>query len=326
MVDVFKLIFAIAVVIIHTQLYSKCSDSFIWFLSALFTRLAVPFFMITSSYFLGIKIKEKGFDAFREYRKTLWPKLLFWGTLAIILNAIVWYKTSIDYFKTPLSVIQQILFYPKGAMWFILALIVSSYILEFFLKKKVSVIVVAIIALGLFIFALICNNYFFVIENSALGGIIKQYMHFCISARNGVFLFIYMFIGYTISSGNLMKLDKKTYIIIVVFGYALLLSESMLLHGVTTLDDSSLFISYLILVPGLLLLLLKFDLIIPHHKDMRNLSGVMYYTHPLFNLLLGTYLGMEYGIWIFLIVLSLTVIVWICTKKGEKTYVKKILG
>lgn len=42
LVDVFKLIFAIAVVIIHTQLYSKCSDSFIWFLSALFTRLAVP--------------------------------------------------------------------------------------------------------------------------------------------------------------------------------------------------------------------------------------------------------------------------------------------
>ena len=205
LVDVFKLIFAIAVVIIHTQLYSKCSDSFIWFLSALFTRLAVPFFMITSSYFLGIKIRENGFDAFKAYRKALWPKFLFWGTLAIILNMIVWYKSSNDYFKTTISVIQQMLFYPKGAMWFVLALIVSSYILEFFLKKKTTVIVMSISALGLYIFALLCNNYYFIIEKKAFGKIIKLYMHYCISARNGVFLFIYMFVGYLISSDCLMK-------------------------------------------------------------------------------------------------------------------------
>ena len=93
-------------------------------------------------------------------------------------------------------------------MWFLWALIVGSYILEFCLKKKVKIPVMCTIAVGLFLFALLCNTYYFIVKDTAFDIVVKQYMRFCISARNGVFLFIYMLIGYIISSNSLMKVGK----------------------------------------------------------------------------------------------------------------------
>lgn len=322
-IDLWKCIFAIAVIMIHTQPYRGCNDGFVWYFSSLFTRLAVPFFMITSSFFLGRKIREKGAGVIKKYRRVLWPKLLFWGILALLMNAVTWYGQSRNMVKTVLLVIQNAIFYPRGAMWFLFALIVSSFILEFLLKKKVPVVAIGMIAAVLFAFALLCNTYFFVVSETGFGTVIKIYLRYCISARNGLFLFIYMFIGYALSSDRMKRIRRGTLILWTVLGYGLLVAEAAFLRNVDRVDDSSLFLSYLILIPAFILLLTTMGTPVSHHQELRSISGVMYYTHPFFNLLLSSI--MDPGVFRFVIVLVATVTVWIVTKTSKSKYVRLLL-
>ena len=154
-IDLWKLIFAVAVLSIHTSALSGFNAEIRWYASALFTRMGVPFFMITSSFLLGKKIRAQGPEGIKAYRKALLPKLLCWGALALVMNAPIWYLESRSIAETLLTIVQYALFYPKGAMWFLWALIVSSFLLEFFLKHKVPVSVMGVIALALFAFALL---------------------------------------------------------------------------------------------------------------------------------------------------------------------------
>lgn len=322
-IDLWKFIFGIAVIMIHTSPYKDCSDTFVWYFSALFTRLAVPFFMITSGFFLGRKIRKKGIGVIKEYGKALLPKFFFWGTLALLMNAVSWYNNCRSIEKTLLLVVKNAFFYPQGAMWFILALIISSSFLEFLLKKKVPILAMGIVATVLFAFALLCNTYFFMVEGTIIETVIKFYLRYCISARNGLFLFLYMYIGYVISSDRIKKFKRSKLIFLVVISYTLLAGEATLLHNVRRLDDSSLFVSYLILIPSFILLLTTIDTPIPHNEDLRNISGIMYYTHPVFVLLLAQIV--QKSILQFVIVLTATVAVWIITRHNTNKYVRMFL-
>ena len=61
--DLFKLIFAVLVVIIHTKPLLDISDKANWFFSNSFLNLAVPFFFITSGFLLFEKLKSISDDA-----------------------------------------------------------------------------------------------------------------------------------------------------------------------------------------------------------------------------------------------------------------------
>ena len=326
-IDLWKCIFAVAVIMIHTQPYINCGDTFVWYFSALFTRMAVPFFMISSSFFLGRKIREKGIDVISDYRKRLLPKLLIWGCLGLLMNAMRWYLQSKSIGKTLLLVIQSAVFNPKGLMWFILALIISSFILEFMLRRHVPAAAMGGIAAVLFAFALLCNTYYFLVSDTALGKAIDVYLRTCITARNGLFLFVYMFIGYAISSESMKAIRRGALILMVAAGCGLLVAEASLLLHVEKADDASLFLSYLVLIPSFILLLTTIAAPVPHHRALRSLSGVMYYTHPvfalLFNVLLSSMMGA--GVLKFVIVLAATVAVWAATKDSKNRFIRKML-
>ena len=82
--------------------------------------------------------------------------------------------------------IRTILFYPYGALWFVQACIIGVLLLYPFLKKDKLKLAITI---GVFLygFALVCNNYSFLIENTPLEKIITAYLDNFISARNGLF-------------------------------------------------------------------------------------------------------------------------------------------
>lgn len=67
-------------------------------------------------------------------------------------------KITIEFF---MNIVRHILFYPTGALWYIQASIIGALLLGLvikYLNKKISII----LALVLYCFALLCNNYYFV--------------------------------------------------------------------------------------------------------------------------------------------------------------------
>lgn len=56
--DLFKFLFSIVIVSIHTRLFRDVSETFNWYYLNVFCNLAVPFFFITSGYLFFGKLKE----------------------------------------------------------------------------------------------------------------------------------------------------------------------------------------------------------------------------------------------------------------------------
>ena len=83
-VDILKFVFAVCVIGIHTGVLYDFSERTNWFVTHLIFRLAVPFFITTSAYYLGIKLNntllgDNTAPIFNQYRLKLVPPLILWG-------------------------------------------------------------------------------------------------------------------------------------------------------------------------------------------------------------------------------------------------------
>lgn len=322
-IDLAKFIFAFAVVTLHAKPFVNLSSTVNWYIESFFSRLAVPFFYVSSSFFLSLKIREKGFSVMKPYRLTLLPKLLFWGSLALILMFYPSYQESQSIVKTLLYLAKNAIFYPRGSMWFMLALIVSSIILGFTLRKRIIILPMFVTALILYAFGLICCTYNFVVDGTLVGKIVEKYLWLCISPSNGVCLFIFMLIGYIMSSEKIMQLSKKTTSVMFAIGMLLLIAESTVLCGKS--KQCYYFISHLILIPAMILLMTKSSLVISSHKTLREFSVVLFCSHSFFSRILGDYIGMSYGIFRYIITISLSMIAWFVTRNSKNKTIRKLL-
>ena len=108
----------------------------------------------------------------------------------------------------------------------------------------------------LYSWALLCNNYFFVVQGTLFEPYIQVFMNLCLSARNGIFVgFVYMVIGLFIAKKNVHI--PRCCVIISVVVYLL---EIYFLRYKATLDDSALYISQLLLVPVVFIKSSRFSL------------------------------------------------------------------
>lgn len=143
-----------------------------------------------------------------------------------------------------------------GVLWYILALIVAVIILIFFIKKN-KVKIAVILGILLYFFALICNNYYFLVENTFIEIIVNKYMQSCISARNGIFVgLLFVSIGIWLSE-NINKIKLSKAITGFIVSYVTLFIEIFIVYGKDTFDDNALFISFIVLIPSMLIILLK---------------------------------------------------------------------
>ena len=177
------------------------------------------------------------------------------------------------------DILKHILFYPYGALWYVQASIIAIIIIYPFLKKG-RIQIILIISIFLYAFALLCNNYYFLIENSYLQIIVDSYMQLFISARNGIFvgtcfLILGIYVGVHIESPKLYQYTKPLLFISTILYFL----ELLLVNQHVPLDDGALFISHLFIAPLLLIILTKSSLHLKHAKYLRNLSTGMYFLH-----------------------------------------------
>lgn len=281
-IDILKIFFSICVVAIHTGIFSDRTSLTQYFIFQSVFRLAVPFFFVCSGYFIGLKLfnkkdkSDKTIVIKKQISRLKYP-LFFWLIIGIPIQIYFLKDNSSIYII--LKLVQKSLFYPWNAFWYVLALIVALVIiLQFYKKNKLELCFK--IACFLYCFSLICNNYYFAIENTFIKFFVDKYMYIFISARNGLFVgLFFVTAGVLLAKKSLScQFQKKKNIIILIVVYLLFLLEIFFIKDKKYLDDSSLFIMILPVIVEIIIcsnfVKLKFDT-----KKLRNYSTGLYFTH-----------------------------------------------
>lgn len=286
-IDIFKMFFCICIICLHTEFlkYIDIDAKISWIIEHWIFRMAVPFFFVTSGYFLAGRMDSKlGLvKAIKSYCSRLFRPLLFFESINFMLPLIFVLHNKISeriiiYIK---SIIPQIIFYPPGALWYVQASIIGAVIIGIllsFLSKKM----VLIIGVMTYVFALVCNNYYFIIDGTIVKSFVDFYLSHCISARNGFFVgFPFLFVGVYMryTSFGIFKHKYLQIITSIVF-----VTETVIVfimsNGVFA-DDGSLYFSQLLMAPLLLYWAMQKKSGLNDEKSLviRNLSTGMYFVH-----------------------------------------------
>lgn len=233
-IDYFKLLFALCVVAIHTQLFIEYS--FYNIFMELITSAAVPFFFIVSGYFLGRKTRLINYDnntIFNKYIIRLAKPFCFWGLIYFA------FYLAKDIYMEKLGVIDS-LFYrvhlllvasPGGALWYVETILIVAFLLKITLKNRK--------VLWVWFFIFLFMNYLSVwIDNGLIlmlpfGQIIRNvYNTVFMSNMNFLFQGIYFISGFLYGTYfSLGYSDKKKYnfyIILTMFALVIIIYNFMI--------------------------------------------------------------------------------------------------
>ena len=146
-VDIFKFIFSIVVISIHTKALSNVNNRTIESIYGLLCDMAVPFFFLSSGFFIGKKIEknlkhDNGVAVFDEKIKKTIKSYCFWSLIYLPLAIYEYITKKIPFFKSFLLYLKG--FFIKGEnynswiLWYLLSTIYSLIVIRFLFKRKIS--------------------------------------------------------------------------------------------------------------------------------------------------------------------------------------------
>lgn len=282
-VNIAKLILALAIVAMHSAWISDHTLPM-----TLVCRLGVPYFFVASGFFLQRKCAAKGSGAaVKAYiGRLLLPYAVFSAVwiLQLLIDDVVG-RTGLR--ESVIKLLQYIVFYPRGALWYVWASILGALMLLPFLKRKKLLLA---LPLGVVLFAvgLLANNYYFLAAGSAgLKSVVDGYLRICLVSNNAVFVgFVFLLIGMLMSE----YYDKITEKIGVISGLVILIlscilllcEESFIESRANGVGDGAFYLSQLAYVPAVFYLTTRTPC--PHlSRDLtitaKNLSTGIYFLH-----------------------------------------------
>ena len=290
LVDIFKFIFSLCIVCIHYGIIYKLKIPYPidYYIQKLIFRLAVPFFFVTSGFFLAakyentLKIQEKK-NITILYSKHLSILLIIFNLISILLR--------INEYIIPgglIKFLQAIFFYPIGATWFLLACIIGSWCIYFFYKIEKKILILPISTV-FYVFALLCNSYFLVSEKIGISSFISKYMQVFVSARNGFFCgFFFLSIGFAVrnkyskwKNENMLVRNRKRLIFPMVGVYLIFCCEVFFLKNKNHLDDGALFLIMPLFIYLFILFCITYETSrnVKQFKRIRTASTIIYLVH-----------------------------------------------
>lgn len=283
-VDIMKLFFAVGVVMIHTQLIRQIfSERTAWVVEHIYLRLAVPFFFVVTGYFVGEKLykgKNK-WNIYKEYCLKLLPPLFVWGTINLPFDIKRYYGDA-SLWEVVIYCLKTYLFHPAGYMWFIWSCIISLTIICAFWNWKKRTTILALIAIGIYVFILLCDSYNFIVYEPHIMKFIR-YFYKCFISIRMLYGIPFMIIGIYIN--KIIKLKgntQKTLGVLIVVFLIITFVEMKIVYGKELLYNSEMLISYIMLVPLLVMLCLRLSFESTKVSlECRKVSTGIYYTHGL---------------------------------------------
>lgn len=329
-IDIFKFLFAVCIVALHTNALNFLPDMANYMITKILFRVAVPFFFVASGFFLGEKLlhapKEQYPHIIRTYCLRLLKPLIVFESVSLLYYGANYLFSGQSLFATAQTLVKSIIFYPYGALWFVQACIVGALLLYPFLKRD-KLKLALVIGVVLYGFALIANNYSFLIIDTPFHKIVATYMEYCVSARNGLFTgFISLALG--ILCSKIWEKDYKiNYQVLTLVFFVLYVLEILIIFyfNKTPLDDGALYISQLLFVPSLFLTTLRLNIQMPSKIAvlLRNLSTGIYFLHrPI--LYVVDYLISEEPLR-FVVVLCLAILICLFAYKSRFKFLSSLL-
>lgn len=321
-VDIVKFFLAICIVFIHGNGLTFLPDFWNYFVEKFVLRVAVPFFFVSSGYFLRITL-DKG-KSIKSYCLRLLKPLIVFELLNTLLQEAINLKNGTGLVEVIYDAIKHILFYPYGAMWFLQACIVGALLLYIFYKREKLRWGFAV-GLALYCFALLCNNYYFLVQgNGILETAVKGYMQIFLSARNGLFVgLLFLSMGFLIHDWKLAS--KKNILVIMGCLLAIYAFEILLIYDKNTLDDGALFVTHILLIPCIFCCVLNIHVNMASSVSvlLRNLSTGIYMLHRLLLTILGYLLASFVMNWLkclLVILIAIAICLIVYKKKREPFY------
>lgn len=291
-IDLAKLICALFVVAIHVSPFGSTDQMTIlswmdFFLRNCIARIAVPFFFITSGYFLFRKTDINNFDfsPCKAYLKKLIKLYLIWSAIYFPLgfgNALIDGK---DLLHGILNYVKNFIFSTSYShLWYLNALIFATAVISFLLYKRVKPAHIIFIG-GLFYFIGLFGQSWFgfldPLRTTFIWDILKSIKSVISTTRDGLFdALIFVAIG-MLFAYNDIRLTKNRAGIGLTISLLLLFAESFTLQyfGISRFHDT-----YLFIVPcALFLFAFVNNIELPDHKkykSMRVYSSLIYFIHP----------------------------------------------
>ena len=158
-IDVFKIISAIMVVLLHTV---ETTNYYAVEIKEVFTRFAVPFFFIASGFFFhkGLEKSTQKSKYFKKYAKNILFLFLVWALIIyspFVIHSYFTQNPNKSVFYIFLMLFRRIFIIGPGAYWYLVALLCSAIFLYLCHIKKKEVFILFGIILGFLLqFSYVC--------------------------------------------------------------------------------------------------------------------------------------------------------------------------
>lgn len=300
-IDIIKYICAIVVIMVHTAPLLPYNPKINWFLMTILGRFVVPFFFISTGYFICKNTQTKGDWYFKSYIRSLIKIYLIWS--------LIYLPCGIDYIGKEFDI--PVILYPLALLialcyvgtyfhlWYIPALILALLLVHWFMNHFKKRYLLTLSFLCFLIGAM--ETYYGFIPLTFLTDLIDHYINIFFTTRNGLFFgFFYVAWGYFIAQKDTWLKYIRYHSWLTLFFFVLMIGEALLIYGSNNLDSNIL----LMAAPfTICLFLYARDLNItwklPYPK-LREYSSLYYFSHAYFLVLIPMILSVFHMEWLYL--------------------------
>lgn len=235
-IDLFKLICALLVVTIHIPMFNDINSELSFWTNQILARIAVPFFFISSGYFVANKITD--FSKILTYCK----RILI---LYIIYTALYLPQIIYGWIKSDRNIIINIVAFIRNAfligsytqLWFFVGILVATIILYLSIGKfKFSDKKLILVSSTLYAIGVLGDAYKnLLLDIPILGNIMTWYYRVFETTRNGLFFgFLFLSIGYLIHKHQKQIKNKSNiYIALTLLSFFIMNIEEYFARYIT---------------------------------------------------------------------------------------------
>ena len=293
-IDFTKFICSILVIVVHTAPLLNINKEYNWLLIAILGRFVVPFFFISSAYFISMNTQKYGDFYFKTYIRSLIKTYLFWSIIYLPLGIdYIGKELSIPYILYPIALIVALVYIGTYFhLWYIpallLALLIVHWAMKHFRKRYILSVSFILILLGSL------ETYYGFINSPFLLSIVDRYFRIFITTRNGIFFgLFYVSWGYFIAQKDTWIEHTHHHGLAAICFFILMIIEALFIRGSNNLDSNIL----LMAAPFTICLFLYCrDVAMPwklNYRKLRAYSSLYYFTHAYFLILI------PYGLHLF---------------------------
>lgn len=274
-IDYFRMIAAVLIVAIHTSPLASFSATGDFIFTRIIARVAVPFFLATSGFFL---ISRYSYNA-DKLRKFIKKTALIYAAAIVIYIPINIYNGYFSEDNLLPKIIKDIVF--DGTLyhlWYLPAAIVGA-VIAWYLVKQWAYRKAFAVTLVLYIVGLFGDSYYGIAENiPSLNSFYHLIFQVSDYTRNGIFFAPIFFVLGGYISDNKDKLSFKKSIIGFTTCFSLMFAEALTLHRFELQRHDSMYVFLLPSICFLFYFLMHFKG--KNRAQLRTISLIIYIIHP----------------------------------------------